>query len=168
MKKKQYTHSDLVERSRAWLSGKGYPIIVTEISSVGEEPDALGFKNGRSTLIECKASRSDFLADKKKYWRKHPENALGDIRYYCAPKGLILPEEIPFGWGLLETSGSGLRVKAKPSRVSSKVCHRNEIYILMSVIRRIGKTNPDGVSIRCYTYETTNRASLTIGTNTNK
>lgn len=166
MTEKQYTHNELIERSRAWLSGKGYPIVITEIAAVGEEPDALGFKNGWSTLIECKAHRGDFLADGKKPWRLRPEKALGDDRYYCAPKGLISPEEVPEGWGLLETSGGGLRVKVKPSVASKKSSHRNEIYVLMSVIRRIGQSSPKGVSIRCYTYETKNRASVTIDTAT--
>lgn len=168
MKEKQFTHDELVERSRSWLSGKGYPIVITEIAAVGEEPDALGFKNGWSTLIECKAHRSDFLSDGKKPWRLRPENALGDDRYYCAPRGLISPDELPTGWGLLETSGRGLRIKVRSSNTSQKKSHRNEIYVLMSVIRRIGQTNPEGVSIRCYTHESKNRASVTIDNATGK
>jgi hypothetical protein len=161
------THNELVERSRRWLSSKGYPIVVTEIACVGEEPDALGFKNGYSTLIECKASRSDFLSDKKKVWRQIPEKALGYYRYYCAPKGLIAVSELPEGWGLLETSGKWLRQKVGSNGVRGKTDYRVEMYVLMSVIRRLGKIQwgdnaLKGVSIQCYTYETKNRATVSI------
>lgn len=33
-----------------------------------EHPDALGFRNGASCLIEVKCSRSDFLAARKRVW----------------------------------------------------------------------------------------------------
>ena len=170
--KEKITHHELVERARVWLLKNGHPIVVTEIASAGEEPDALGCKNGQSTLIECKTSRSDFLADKKKSFRNNPSKALGDYRYYCAPKGVITPHEIPENWGLLETCGERLitSVRPRPPAISTtpKNSHRNEIYILMSIIRRIGQTNPKGVSIRCYTYETQNRATLTVYSDINE
>lgn len=71
----------------------------------GEQPDTLGFRSGVSCLIECKTSRSDFLADRKKCFRKDPTLGMGDWRFMLTPKDLIKVEELPEGWGLLETTG---------------------------------------------------------------
>ncbi|KKK54365.1 hypothetical protein LCGC14_3085490, partial [marine sediment metagenome] len=79
-------------------------IIVTgEIAPYGygdEIPDALGFASRKSTLIECKASRSDFLSDKKKSFRQKPDEGMGCLRYYLTPPGLVDPDELPENWGL--------------------------------------------------------------------
>lgn len=71
------THNRLVDVAAAWLRDR-YPVVVTEIaSSAGETPDALGIGCGFSHLIECKASRADFLADQRKPWRQHEEGRHG-------------------------------------------------------------------------------------------
>jgi hypothetical protein len=67
----------------------------------GEQPDAIGWRDGLSIMIECKASRSDFLADKNKDVRKRPERGMGDWRFYLCPPEIIYPSELPLGWGLL-------------------------------------------------------------------
>lgn len=163
MHDKSYTHSELVELARQWLVKKGFPVVVTEIASVGEEPDALGFKQGLTTLIECKASRSDFLADSKKFYRQNPEYGLGEYRYYFAPKGLIKVEELPEKWGLIEVGESGVRVTYSASKEQfNRIYKHYDTIILMSVIRRIGQTEPKGVSIRCYVDENKNRATVSI------
>lgn len=59
------THSTLVSRAKKWLQQK-HSIVVTEMGTSGEEPDAIGFRMGFSTLIECKTSRSDYYADRRK------------------------------------------------------------------------------------------------------
>lgn len=73
----------------------------------GESPDAIGFRiaeerhMGGCTIIECKTSMSDFLADMKKPHRLNPEIGMGRFRYYMCPEGLIPEERLPAGWGLL-------------------------------------------------------------------
>lgn len=97
------THAELVARAVSWLKTMGCPIVFFEMVTLqSEEPDAIGWRNsgGDSYLIECKASRSDFLADKKKFHRSGIP-ALGQYRYYMCPPGMIKPEELPVGWGLL-------------------------------------------------------------------
>jgi hypothetical protein len=99
------THAELVERAVRWLRGTaGCPIAFGELVTVAcsEQPDAMGFRDcGASTyVIECKASRADFLADRHKGHRR-AEEALGLYRYYMCPPGLIKPEEVPERWGLL-------------------------------------------------------------------
>jgi hypothetical protein len=140
------THAELVQRAARWLAKtKRCAVVATEIatsSATGESPDAIGWWGGWSHLVECKASRSDFLADKRKPFRIDPAQGLGDYRWYMAPPGLISPEELPAGWGLLE-------VHANQVRMVRKSCHpgcegappfegnnREERRILLSIIRR--------------------------------
>jgi hypothetical protein len=96
------THAELVSRAVSWLKSMGCPIVFFEMVTLqSEEPDAIGWRNsgGDSYLIECKASRSDFLADQKKVHRQMP--GLGQFKYYMCPPGMIKPEELPAKWGLL-------------------------------------------------------------------
>lgn len=97
------THDELVTVAYGWLrKAKGCGVAVPELVSVTTEiPDAIGFKSGYSILVECKVSRSDFLSDKKKYFRIYPELGMGDFRFYMCPKGLIKKDELPDKWGLI-------------------------------------------------------------------
>ncbi len=105
------THKELVKIAAKWAQGK-HRIVVVERGAIGELPDVAAFDYGYSTLIECKVSRSDFLRDKRKATRRHPEWCMGNYRIYCVPKGLISENDIPDDWGLLEFYPSGL-VKLK-------------------------------------------------------
>ncbi len=67
----------------------------------GEQPDAIGFRNGTSCLIEVKVSRGDFLSDKKKRFRQDPNIGMGDWRFFLCPQGIITVDDLPPGWGLL-------------------------------------------------------------------
>lgn len=151
------THQDLVQLAAAWLARR-HPIVVTEIASASEEPDALGWAGGFSTLVECKASRSDFHADKHK-----PKDRLGDWRYYLTPVGLISVDDLPPGWGLLYGNGRGVQVVLEAPQAETKNW-RGELHILMSCLRRIAGSAPDGkgVSIRKYTIQTECRATLGV------
>lgn len=111
------THNDLCLVAVRWLQrnngagGPGCHVAVSECRSgwTGEIPDAIGFRaaghNDGSTVVECKTSRSDFLADQKKAHRK--VGGLGNWRYFMAPAGMIDPAELPSGWGLLEVNQRG-------------------------------------------------------------
>src|SRR6266567_805876 len=93
------THARLVEMAEAWLRRYRCGIVLSEQGcSSGEMPDAIGWKGkNHSIVIECKISRSDFLADACKPWRRNPEIALGCERYYAAPKGMLKAPEMPEG-----------------------------------------------------------------------
>lgn len=109
------THTQCVKAASKWLNNKCDVQMPEFFCWNGELADVIGFKQSRSTsiLIECKVSRRDFLADKKKYFRyEHPESGMGDLRYYCCPKGLIGQNDLPDGWGLLYVYPSGF-VKRK-------------------------------------------------------
>lgn len=114
---KAMTHAECVEHAARYLS-KRCPVVLPEFYSWnGELPDVIGFKNDSSIVIECKVSRGDFHKDKNKHFRINPEKGMGDRRYYCCPKGLIKPEELPTGWGLLYIYPSGLVREIKSSYI---------------------------------------------------
>jgi hypothetical protein len=169
------THDDLVHKAAQWCAKKGWPVVVTELrayTTSGETPDVLAFRPGMSLLVECKASRPDFLADRKKSFRRYPHTGIGTHRAYCAPRGLISEAEIPDGWGLLEVfpdgsvgttrhpyhHGPGGRYwnLALPSDV------RSEVNILVSALRRLGHDGQSSVSVKRYTIETKRTAGLHI------
>lgn len=96
------THAELVARARSWLRRQGCAIVLTEFhANTEEKPDAIGWRDGLSLLVECKASRSDFLADRRKPFRA--SGGMGDWRFFLAPPGVAKAEDMALypGWGLL-------------------------------------------------------------------
>jgi len=107
------THAELVDRAERWLRGTARcSVVVRELWSMSMEiPDAIGWRGNQSTLIECKATRADFLSDAKKPHRMNPDWGMGELRYYMTPPGLISVDELPARWGLLEAGPRVVRVK---------------------------------------------------------
>lgn len=142
-------HSQLVAVAAKWLS-KRCVIVVTEIATnASEQPDALGWAyRGHSILVECKASRADFLADAQKSFRRYPQDGIGVQRYFLTMPGLISVGELPPKWGLLEVTGSRVRELAKSE--IHECNNRSEIVVLSSLLRRVGQNAPQGVSIKTY------------------
>ncbi len=128
----------------------------------GEEADGIGWgANGVSTIVECKASRADFLTDKKKWFRKEAHRGMAGHRYYLANKGVIKDyTELPDCWGLIEPSGRGVKVVAHPRH--QPYSERSEVQLLLSAIRRIGRNAPEPISVKFYTYETGRRATMGV------
>lgn len=93
-------HDELCRRAVRWLKKFGCGVVISEMASnAGETPDAIGWKYGASVLIECKTSRSDFFADRKKLWRMAPQYGMGCFRFYMAPLGLIRVDELQQTFG---------------------------------------------------------------------
>lgn len=63
------THSELCLIAERFLRNNGFSVAFHDrfvaAVSTGEQPDAIGFRNLASCLIEAKCSRGDFLADRK-------------------------------------------------------------------------------------------------------
>lgn len=157
----QKTHAELVAIAAKWLSKK-CPVVVTELVTTGEEPDAIGWQDNRSVLVECKAQRADFLRDKGKTFRRFPASGIGRERYFLVNPGVAVVGELPEGWGMLEVGGRGGVSVVRKSDWFYACNQRQEIRILTSVVRRIGRESPEGISIRCYTFKTKNKATLGV------
>ncbi len=152
------THVELVKRAAKWLQQK-HPIVVTEMGSSGiEEPDAIGFRIGRSTLIECKTSRGDYYADRRK-----PTPRMGDLKYFLTPRGLLSGLTITKGWGLLEVHGKIIRMILGAPHMTEEKNWRGEQALLLSCFRRLGKPKPEScVSVKYYVFGSSNRATLGV------
>ena len=119
-----------------------------EFKSITDEiPDVIAFGAwNHSVLIECKASRSDFLSDKKKPFRSEPKLGMGKQRFYCCPDNLIKIDELPDGWGLIYVNqNKKARLIYSPYRGNIEerdlgFLERNtiaEMSILYSAVRRL-------------------------------
>jgi hypothetical protein len=136
------SHSLLVAKAVEWLRTRyRCGIILSEqYCATGEVPDAIGWKGTcHSVVIECKVSRTDFLADALKPFRLEPETALGCERFYLAPAGLIAIEELPSGWGLLEYARREVKLAKKPARknLRTEIGLMKEMNLLLASLRRV-------------------------------
>jgi hypothetical protein len=101
----------------------------------GERVDAMGWPSrGRSILMECKASRSDFCADRRKPWRLSPATGVGTLRYYMAPAGVLSPEDMPEGWGLIAVRNGG-SVRRLVKATHQQANRGAEIWLLVNAVR---------------------------------
>lgn len=134
------THAQLVQHAVRWLRRYRCGVVLSEQACIsGEMPDAIGWKRAcHSVLVECKASRADFLADRGKPFRKDAGMALGCERYYLAPAKLIRKEELPIGWGLLEIRDREIEV-SQPSEknLRTQSGFRYEMNLLLASLRRV-------------------------------
>jgi hypothetical protein len=91
-----FTHRELCFKAAKYLKSNGIqkyhrcPYVVCELERVGESPDAFGFGNSTTQLIEVKVSRNDFLSDKKKHWRLYPHKGLATYRSYLCHINIII------------------------------------------------------------------------------
>jgi hypothetical protein len=142
-------HKNLVKLAERWLlKSRGCGFVLTELRTYADEiPDAIGFRDGETYLVECKTSRSDFLADQKKRFRVAPELGMGTFRYYLCMPGVINPEDLPAKWGLLHVKAGckvrqivGPKARFGPTRAEYMFTERNtgnEMRMLYSALRRL-------------------------------
>ena len=107
------THHELCQIAYKFLKRNGFKVCFHDrfvaVTSTGEQPDAMGFRNSASCLIEAKCSRADLLADRKKRFRKNPSLGMGDWRFFISEPGIISVEDLPPGWGLLHVVNGRVR-----------------------------------------------------------
>lgn len=146
------THRDLCFKASRYLKNKGLQpyhrcqYVVCELERAGESPDAFGFGGSTTQLIEVKVSRSDFLSDKKKFWRKIPEHGLGKFRSYLCPEGIIKESDLPENWGLLWIDDKGKITEiVKPNSQDSN--HTEELNLVVSILRR------ENISPKIFSYK---------------
>lgn len=129
-----HSHDELVAAAAAWLRSRGCGVAPGNCwPHVGERPDAIGWQaDGASVLIECKASREDFAADREK--RCRAGLGMGRQRYYMCRRGMLPPHIIPAGWGLLWVGERGVRtILPAPARDDWDVL--GEFLLLVAVQR---------------------------------
>ena len=134
------THAQLVEKAVRWLRRYRCGVVLSEQACVsGEMPDAIGWKRAcHSVLIECKVTRSDFLADRAKPFRLKPEQGVGCERFYLVAAGLVRHEELPQGWGLLEHNRGKIEmIQASGKNQRSATGFRYEMNLLLASLRRV-------------------------------
>lgn len=134
------THADLVARAARWLRNTmRCSVVLTErtLRSGGEVPDAIGWTRQACHVVECKASRSDFCADRAKAHRRVPAIAMGQLRYFLTPPGLLKTDDIPDGFGLLEVEAFStcVRTIVKAAAFPDSNRHR-ELCLLLSELGR--------------------------------
>lgn len=150
--RQQFTHAELVERAEAYLWSAGCGLVLREFGTLytSEIPDVIGWRATISMVIECKASRSDFLADARKPFRATPEAGMGNWRFYLTPPYLVQPQELPAGWGLLEVRGRRIycvhgqppgntRLESRAPFQGTRVNLQAERQVLYSALRRLTK-----------------------------
>ncbi len=129
------SHATLVALGVRWLSRRSSTVFYEFAASKKETPDIIGWSSGVSTLIECKASRADFLRDAKKTVRKKPVAGMGQRRYYLCPPGIIAIEDLPSKWGLLVAEKGHITVK-KEAGGNPKRNLLAELRFMSSMLRR--------------------------------
>jgi hypothetical protein len=129
------THASLVALGVRWLSRQSSTVFYEFAAVVKESPDIIAWSNGLSTLIECKATRADFLRDSKKPVRRNPQAGMGQRRYYLCPPEVIKPEDVPKKWGLLWAEKGRIVVK-KEARGNPDRSLIAELRFLNSMLRR--------------------------------
>ena len=133
-------HAQLVEKAVRWLRHYRCGVVLSEQACVsGEMPDAIGWKHAcQSVLVECKGTRSDFLADRAKPFRLKPEQGVGCERFYLVPAGLVRRDELPQGWGLLEHSRGRIEmIEASVKNLRSATGFGYEMNLLLASLRRV-------------------------------
>lgn len=147
----ELTHKRLVEGACQWLHQVHHcdPVLpeANTLGTRGEIPDVIGFEvnrsyTARSILVECKATRADFLADLKKPSRSlgYTCFAMGYMRWYFTVPGVIDLDswELPDRWGCALWDGGpihGVQIAKHPSH-QDFYSRDNEITLLVQTIRR--------------------------------
>jgi len=136
MVKSLITHADLVIRAKKWLYNR-CTVVLTEYRSYSPAiPDAIGFGNAHSYVVECKVSREDFKSDQHKSHR-HFVNQLGNYRYYLVLPHTVCAADIPDNWGLLYVMDKKILTIKKAQFIPGNDIRAAEWQILFSLARRI-------------------------------
>lgn len=137
------THAELVEAAARWAERRRYRVVLRDVQCVlvSEQPDVIAWKShGASLLVECKATRSDFLRDRKKAWRRDPEAGMGYERYYAVPSLSVVADVGASwlgGWGLLLVDPRGRVSVAKKGGPFTSRNERAERALLVSAVCRV-------------------------------
>lgn len=128
-----------------------YKYVAVEICTYGaEQTDVWGWCGDLTAVIEVKTSHADFLNDSKKKCRQEEFKDLqcGNLRWYLCPEGVIKPDELPQGWGLLYWNGKSVYHVAAPKYFCCT--YRGDMFVIYSILRR------ENFSEKIFNYRGTN------------
>ena len=135
------THQELALRAERWLLKTiGCGFVLSELTSCnhwGETPDAIGWRFAQSYLVECKTSRADYFAEKRKNFRLNYRRGMGNYRYYMTEPNIVKPDEIRDKWGLLYVYPKMVRIIKQPEFINRRYSCYQEIPLLCSALRRV-------------------------------
>lgn len=137
-------HHDLAARLAEWLaangracwtnvefrvrSDDGVQLVRPDVFSINA---TLNPERIDSTVHEVKVSRADFLADIAKASKRGGYAAISERLFYVAPQGMLEPEEMPDGIGLLLATGNDFTVAKRAKR--RKVALSAEVLLAMAL-----------------------------------
>ena len=93
-------------------------------------------KRFRTVAVEVKVSRSDFMREIDNPDKRETFESQASEFWFCCPAGLVKPDEVPEGCGLLETRGDGLVRRVAPRQDMNR---RPSERLWVSLIRRAGE-----------------------------
>lgn len=90
-----------------------------EVTLAGRRLDVVAFnlwgaRSYRTVGFELKVSRGDWMRELANFQKAGEWIAVVDEFFVVAPGGIVRPDELPVGWGLLELRGSRMFTKAHP------------------------------------------------------
>lgn len=88
---------------------------------------------------EIKVSRSDFAHELNQPKKRQAAEELADECYFATPAGMIKPDETPEGWGLIEMTSNGMRIK---KRAMQRTVDQLPIQFVASLARRTTDAGP--------------------------
>jgi hypothetical protein len=126
----------LIERAPSWnyqikvgLDPEGKNIYTSSPKRADWNARVAGMQQLMTVLVEVKTSRSDFCGDKK--WAMQPPT---NLAYLAIPKDLAI-DGPPSGWGVLEVSESGCRLRTAPA-IRSVTVEQQLAVVLQIAVRR--------------------------------
>lgn len=89
---------------------------------------------------EVKSSRGDFSRELNQPKKREFAETVADECYFAMPSGLVQTDEIPEGWGLVEMTSGGLRIKKRA--MQRRVEQLPHLFVL-SLARRVADPEPE-------------------------
>lgn len=133
-------HKNLKIHALFYLKDKVVDIVANEVKfkNIRCVADAVGInlKRKEIRIIEVKASREDFFRDKKLFEEDTTYFNHAHYAYILCPINLIMPSEVPRGYGLLWLDEEdNIQVVKKPIKNTGKLKTRFETTLKRSVRR---------------------------------
>jgi hypothetical protein len=143
-------HAQLVRAGGDWLRFEKHcaVVLLEPARRRGERPDLIGWHHEHdctwtSYLIECKASKEDLRADRKKIWRGLARG-LGMFRYLLIPEQFrLITNDVPPHWGILEMGDHReVRVVSRPEVCFDQNTKAEELGLCLDLL--VGKLDTPG------------------------